>query len=78
MWAALADQAETAAFLAEQRQVFAEDANLLDRLGLELDGDADRLPIAAQEIAHRRSRADLGEPVIDVLLHVSLLSANSI
>src|SRR6185437_12879562 len=48
----------------EQGQVFAEDAYLLHGLFGQLGLGADHLPVAAEQIAHRRARADLCQTLV--------------
>ena len=47
-----------------EHEVLAHQADRLDRVVLELAGAADRLPVAAQQIAHRRAGADAGEQFV--------------
>jgi hypothetical protein len=54
------DQAEGAAQILVEHEVLAHQADRLDRVFLKLASPADRLPVAAQEIAHRRAGADAG------------------
>src|SRR5262245_37105229 len=59
------EQAITSAEVLVEDEVLAHQADGFDRLLLELAGAADRHPVAAQQFAHRRSRADLGDkPVL--------------
>src|SRR5579871_5496297 len=60
----LTDEPVLAALRTVQREIFAEQPDRLHRLRIELDRDADHVPVATQEIPHRRSRADLGEPFV--------------
>jgi hypothetical protein len=58
------EQPETAALVFVEHEVLAQEANGLDLLVIELARAADRHPIAAQQFAHRRPWADLGEKAI--------------
>ena len=58
------DQAEGAAQILVEHEVLAHQADRLDRVFLKLARAADRLPVAAQQIAHRRAGADAGEQVV--------------
>ena len=68
MRAMAVDQAEAAAAVPEEHEVFAEQAHRLDRTrrqarigaGIELVEQRRRLPVAAQQGAARRARADAG------------------
>ena len=74
MQAAFADEAELAGRRAVEREVLAHQAHALDGLFVEFDGDADRLPVSAQQLAH--GRAGTGshqEFVFFVGQHVCLL-----
>ena len=55
------DQAERAAQVLVEDEVLADQPDRLDRVLLKLAGAADRLPVAAQQLAHRRAGADAGE-----------------
>ena len=55
------DQAVPAAAVAVEHEVLAHQADGLDRVGIELAGAGDRLPVAAQQFAHRRAGSDAGE-----------------
>ena len=58
--AARVHEAGTAAAVTEQDQVFAEHAHLARRRA-GVGGEADRVPVATQQLAHRGARADLGQ-----------------
>jgi formate-dependent phosphoribosylglycinamide formyltransferase (GAR transformylase) len=58
------EQPETSALVFVEHEVLAQEANGLDRGVIELARAPDRHPIAAQQLAHRRARADLGEKTI--------------
>src|SRR5262249_18421982 len=60
MTAARIDQARPALAVAEQDQLLAEDLHRSGR-GAGVGPHADRMPVAAQQLAHRRAVADLGE-----------------
>ena len=64
MRAMAVEQPETAALVLVEHEVFAQEADGLDRVVVELARAADRHPIAPQVVAHRRSRADLGEDAV--------------
>src|SRR5947207_3174676 len=55
--------ADPALLVAEQNDLLAEEL-LLARQIFQLLGEADRLPVAAEELAHRAARLDAGQPVI--------------
>src|SRR5205085_11609750 len=57
------ERADSALLVAEQDDLLAEQL-LLARQIFQLLGEADRLPIAAQEFAHRAARLDEGQLVI--------------
>src|SRR3954463_244080 len=57
------ERADPALLVAEQDDLLAEEL-FLARQVLELVGKADRLPITAQEFAHRAARLDAGQFVI--------------
>src|SRR5262249_61912554 len=58
------EEPETSALILVEHEVLAHEANGLDRIVVELARAADRHPVAAQELAHRRPRPDLGEKVV--------------
>ena len=58
--AAGVQQADAAVLVAEQHQVLAQRANLLRRVGGVAD-EPDRMPVAAEQFAHRRAAHDRGE-----------------
>jgi hypothetical protein len=58
------EQPETPALVFVEHEVLAQEANGLDWGVIELARAPDRHPIAAQQLAHRRARADLGEKAI--------------
>ena len=58
------EQAEAPRHVLIQHQVLAHEAHGLDRIAVELAGTADRHPVAAKKLAHRRSRADLGKKTV--------------
>ena len=60
MRAARIDEARAAQAVAEQDQVFTQHAHLA-RPVARIRREADRMPVAAQQLAHRRARADLGQ-----------------
>ena len=64
MRAVAVDQAVMAAAVAVENEVFAQQANGLDGVAVKLAGAADRLPIAAQQRAHRGAGPDTGEHFI--------------
>ena len=55
------DQPVSAAQIPVEDEVFAQQANGLDRIAVELAGTGDRLPIATQQLAHRGAGSDAGE-----------------
>src|SRR6266478_5225372 len=57
------ERADPALLVAEQDDLLAEEL-LLARQIFQLLGEADRLPITAQEFAHRAARLDAGQLVI--------------
>ncbi len=60
--AALRHQAVAPFFVLEQRQVFAQDSDRLDRTFIrQIAGHRDRMPVAAQQLARRRAGPDLGQ-----------------
>jgi hypothetical protein len=58
------DQAVMAAAISVENEVLAHQANGLDGIAVKLAGAPDRLPIAAQQRAHRGAGPDAGEHVI--------------
>ncbi len=58
------DEAVTAAAIAVEDEILAHQADRLDWIGVEFAGARDRLPIAAQQFAHRRAGSDPGEHVV--------------
>ena len=60
MRAARMDQPRPALAVAKEDQVLAEHAHLARRRA-GVGGEADRMPVAAQQLAHRRAGADLGQ-----------------
>jgi hypothetical protein len=58
------DQPVLSAQVLVEDEVFAQEPDRLDRIGVELARAADRLPVAPQIIAHRRAGADLGEDAV--------------
>ena len=60
MGAARMDQPGAALAVAKEDQVLAEDAHLA-RHAAGVGREADRMPVAAQQLAHRRAGADLGQ-----------------
>jgi hypothetical protein len=58
--AAPVHEAGAAGLVAEQDQVFAQHAHLARRVG-GIGGQADGVPVAAQQLAHGRARANLGQ-----------------
>ncbi|MEY9384258.1 hypothetical protein ABIF93_002515 [Bradyrhizobium japonicum] len=60
MAAARVQQADAAVLVAEQHQILAERADLFRRVGGIAD-QPDRMPVAAQQLAHRRAARDRGE-----------------
>ena len=64
MRAALRQDAVLTARRLEDGEVLAEQPGRLDRELLEFAGERDRIPIAPQQLAHRRTRRDLGQLVV--------------
>ena len=62
MRAVRADEVRPAALATIEREVFAEDAQLLRGPGIERAPDRDGLPETAQERSHRRIAAGFGQP----------------
>ncbi len=60
MRAARVDEARPALPVAKQDQVLAEHAHRA-RHAAGIGGEADRMPVAAQQLAHRRAGADFGQ-----------------
>jgi hypothetical protein len=60
----LGDQAEFSAAIAEEHEVFAEETDAFGPRRLQVFRRGDRVPIAAQQRAHRRSRADAGQAFV--------------
>jgi len=60
----LRDQPERAAAILIQDEVFTEEAHALRPAVVHLRNGAERLPIAAQERPHPRTRLDLGKQLI--------------
>src|SRR5262249_44380876 len=58
------EEAETSALVLVEHEVLAHEANGLDRVLVEFARAADRHPVAAQKLSHRRARADLGEKAV--------------
>ena len=58
------DQAIAAAAIAVDDEVLAHEAHRLDRIGVEFAGACDRVPVAAQQLAHRRAGPDAGEHLV--------------
>ena len=61
MQAAVADQTQIAAAVAVKNQVLTQQPHLLRRLLVQLGGRGDGHPVAAQQLAHRRAGANLGQ-----------------
>ena len=55
------DQAVTAAQILVENEILAQKADGFDRIGVEFAGARDGLPIAAQQLAHRRAGSDARE-----------------
>src|SRR6516225_6275787 len=55
---------ETSALVLVEHEILAHQANGLDRVLVEFARTADRHPVAAQQLAHGRARADLGEKAV--------------
>ena len=55
------DQAVRPREVLVEHEVLSHDAHGLDRVLVEFAHRGDRMPVAAQELAHRRARADLGQ-----------------
>ena len=58
------DQAVTAGPIAVEHEVLAQEPHRLDRMVVKLAGAADRLPVAAQQFAHRGAGSDPGQHVV--------------
>src|SRR5262249_58704872 len=58
------DESVAAAHVLVEHEVLAEETDRLDRVGVELARAADRLPITAQIVTHRRAGADLREDIV--------------
>jgi hypothetical protein len=58
------DQSEPAARILVEHEILAHQADRLDRNLVELTGAADRHPVAAQQVAHRRARPDAREQLV--------------
>src|SRR5262249_52507164 len=58
------EEAETSALVLIEHEVLAHEPNGLDRILVEFARAADRHPVAAQKLSHRRTRADLGEKAV--------------
>src|SRR4051794_23775154 len=63
MRAAVADQAQLAGLAPKQDEILAQEPHRLDRILVQQRSRADRLPVAAEELTHRGSRAYLCESV---------------
>ena len=64
MRAMSAHEAERAAHVLVQSEVFTHEANGLDGLGVEFTDSRDGHPIAAEQIAHRRAGSDAGQELV--------------
>src|SRR5262245_17668820 len=58
------EEPETSAPVLVEHEILAHEANGLDRVLVEFARAADRHPVAAQKLSHRRARADLGEKTV--------------
>src|SRR5205823_1600111 len=58
------DEAEAAGEIPVEHQVLAHEADRFERDRVELARSADRHPVAAQQVAHRRARADAGKELV--------------
>src|SRR5262249_60506930 len=58
------EAAEKSALILVEHEILAHEANGLDRVLVEFARAADRHPVAAQKLSHRRARADLGEKAV--------------
>ena len=66
------DEPERPIQILVEHEIFAEQTDRLDRDRIELARAADRLPVAAEQVAHRRPGSDLREqPVLIFGQHVS-------
>src|SRR5262245_38383542 len=63
MGAVPVEEPETSALVLVEHEILAHEANGLDRV-LEFARAADRHPVAAQKLSHRRAWADLGEKAV--------------
>src|SRR5215813_4259892 len=64
MGAVPVEEPETSALILVEHEILAHEANGLDRVLVEFARAADRHPVAAQKLSHRRARADLGEKAV--------------
>jgi hypothetical protein len=58
------EQSELPAQILVEHEILAHQTNGLDRIGVEFAGAADRHPVAAQQLTHRRPRTHLGEKAV--------------
>src|SRR5262249_24001052 len=58
------EEPETSAPVLVEHEILGEEANGLDGVLVELARAADRHPVAAQKLSHRRARPDLGEKAV--------------
>ena len=58
------DQAVVSAHVAVEHEVLAQQPDRAARIGVKLGRRADRMPVASQQVAHRRAGADLGDDLV--------------
>ena len=63
------DQPDFALPIAVENQVFAENSHWLQRIVFEFSDRGDRVPVAAQQVTHRRARPNLGKALVLGLAH---------
>src|SRR5262249_58939732 len=64
LWVRPVEEPEPSALIPVEHEILAHEANGLDRVLVEFARAADRHPVAAQKLSHRRARADLGEKAV--------------
>jgi hypothetical protein len=60
----IAEQPEAPAAIAIEHEILAEQAHAEDRLGVELAGTGDGMPVTPEKLAHGRASTDASEPLV--------------
>ncbi len=71
------DEAVGAGAIPVEREILAEQAHRLHRVVLELSDRGDRMPVTAQQLAHRRAGADLRQGAVGGLIHQDCVDRDS-